>query len=125
MKVFHYNLLLNVLGLILMSAEEYLDEYVCNNVGPFEDKFSKESIKELLDDGNIKYSEDELDDLLQFVLDMQKQIDDDGRRNLKSDLEEQIEDVIENTYNIENLSNEDIIKVLIKVAYNYSDYSDY
>lgn len=101
-----------------MSAEEYLDEYVCNNVGPFEDKFSKENIKELLDDGNIEYDENELDNLLQFVLDIQEQIDDDGRRDLKSELYSTIDSTICD-YEFNNLNNEDIASILVQLANSY------
>ena len=99
-----------------MSAEEYLDNYICENIGPFEDKLSKEEIEEILNEENIEYDINELDDLLKFALSVQNEIDEQGKIEVKQDLYQELDDII---MSYESLDYLDVGTILVQLANSY------
>ena len=101
-----------------MSAEEIVDDFM-EGIGPFQEPITKDDIEDYLKDCNIEY--DDLDKLLSYVLECQKEIDLEGIRDLINDMSADLEYYIESYENSDRLTGDDIGKILVKLADSYFD----
>ena len=98
-----------------MSTEDYLDNYLCENLEPFSEKITKSDIIDILDDGNVEYFYEDLDDFLDLALNLQKEIDENAKDDLMQTFYYDLEDFLDNS-EYENLTDTDIAKVLIRLS---------
>lgn len=104
----------------MKTSDKLFDEYF-NGFENYEiwDNIDSDWIKEVLDGNNEEYNIDILYELLEQVLDYQKELQIEEKNNEIDDLYDTILDSI----NPEHLDNIDIAKVLIKLANRYlNDY---
>lgn len=98
-----------------MSAEDYLDNYLCENLEPFSEKITKSDIENILNDGDVEYFYEDLDDFLDLALNIQKEIDENAKDDLMQTFYYDLEDFLDNS-EYENLTDTDIAKILIKLS---------
>ena len=100
--------------------DKYFADSICDwNIW---DNWNKELIVNRLHDDDVEetdITDDEIDYLLNEALDYQKDRQYEDRQENKENLEYEITNAINNSYSIENLSYEDIGKVLFKIATDY------
>ena len=99
-----------------MSAEEIIDDYM-SNIGPFEEPITKDDIENYLKDCGIEY--DDLDELYSYAKECQEGIDFEGKRDLLDNLSTDLEYYIEDYENSDQLTGDDVGKILIKLADSY------
>ena len=98
-----------------MSAEDYLDNYLCENLEPFSEEITKSDIENILNDGDVEYFYEDLDDFLDLALNLQKEIDENAKDDLMQTFYYDLEDFLDNS-EYENLTDTDIAKVLIRLS---------
>lgn len=98
-----------------MSAEDYLDNYLCENLEPFSEKITKSDIISILDDGNVEYFYEDLDDFLDLALNIQKEIDEYAKDDLMRTFYYDLEDFLDKS-EYEELTDDDIARALIKLS---------
>ena len=84
--------------------------------------WNRELIIDRLHDDDVEetdFTDEEIDDLLDMALDYQREKRDEDRQENIINLEDDINSAINNSYSTENLSYDDIGKVLVKIAANY------
>lgn len=100
--------------------DKYFNDTICDwNI--WED-WNRESILDRLHDDDVEetdITDEEIDYLLNEALDYQKEKRDEDRQENMEYLEDEINSAINNSYSTENLSYDDIGKVLVKIAANY------
>ena len=100
--------------------DKYFADTICNwNIW---ENWNKELIVNRLHDDDVEednFTDEEIDYLLNEALDYQKDRQYEDRQENKENLEYEINNAINNSYSIENLSSDDIGKVLVKIAANY------
>ena len=100
------------------------DKYFADNIYDWDiwSNWNQELIVDRLHDDDIEETDitnEEIDYLLDMALSFQKEKRDEDRQENISDLEDEINNTINNSYSTENLSYDDIGKVLVKIAANY------
>ena len=100
--------------------DKYFSDTICDwNI--WED-WNRELILDRLHDDDVKETDitnEEIDYLLNEALDYQKEKRDEDRQENMEYLEDEINSVLNNSYNTENLSYDDIGKVLVRIATSY------
>ena len=100
--------------------DKYFSDTICDwNI--WED-WNRELILDRLHDDDVEetnFTDEEIDYLLNEALDYQKEKRDEDRQENMEYLEDDINSAINNSYSTENLSYDDIGKVLVKIAANY------
>lgn len=100
------------------------DKYFSDTIYDWDiwENWNRELILDRLHDDDVEednFTDDEIDYLLNEALDYQKDRQYEDRQENKENLEYEINNAINNSYSIENLSSDDIGKVLVKIAANY------
>ena len=100
------------------------DKYFSDTIYDWDiwENWNRELILDRLHDDDVEednFTDEEIDYLLNEALDYQKDRQYEDRQENKENLEYEINNAINNSYSIENLSSDDIGKVLVKIAANY------
>ena len=100
------------------------DKYFSDTIYDWDiwENWNRELITSRLQEEDVEednFTDDEIDYLLNEALDYQKDRRYEDRQENKENLEYEINNAINNSYSIENLSYEDIGKVLVRIAANY------
>lgn len=100
--------------------DKYFADDICNwNIW---ENWNKELIVDRLHDDDVEednFTDEEIDYFLNEALDYQKEKRDEDRQENMEYLEDEINSALNNSYSTENLSYDDIGKVLVKIAANY------
>lgn len=100
--------------------DKYFADTICNwNIW---ENWNKELIVDRLHDDDVEednFTDEEIDYFLDTALYFQKEKQDEDRQENIINLEDEINCAINNSYSTENLSYDDIGKVLVKIAANY------
>lgn len=100
--------------------DKYFADTICNwNIW---ENWDKELIVNRLHDDDVEednFTDEEIDYFLDTALYFQKEKQDEDRQENIINLEDEINCAINNSYSTENLSYDDIGKVLVKIAANY------
>lgn len=100
--------------------DKYFADTICNwNIW---ENWDKELIVNRLHDDDVEednFTDEEIDYFLDTALYFQKEKQDEDRQENIINLEDDINSAINNSYSTENLSYDDIGKVLVKIAANY------
>lgn len=100
--------------------DKYFADTICNwNIW---ETWNKELIVDRLHDDDVEednFTDEEIDYFLDTALYFQKEKQDEDRQENIINLEDEINNAINNSYSTENLSYDDIGKVLVKIAANY------
>lgn len=106
-----------------MNRKYYLwDEYFTNTIYDWDiwKDWNRELIVDRLHDvEEDDFTDEEIDYLLNEALDYQKEKRYEEKQENMLDLEDEISNIINNSYNTKNLSCDDIGKVLVKTAASY------
>ena len=100
--------------------DKYFADTICDQ--DIWENWNKELIVNRLHDDDVEednFTDEEIDYLLNEALDYQREKRDEDRQENMEYLEDEINSAINNSYSIENLSYDDIGKVLVKIAANY------
>ena len=100
--------------------DKYFNDTICD--WDIWEDWNRELILNRLHDDDVEETDitnEEIDYLLNESLDYQKEKRDEDRQENMEYLEDEINSAINNSYSIENLSYDDIGKVLVKIAANY------
>ena len=100
--------------------DKYFADTICN--WDIWENWDKELIVNRLHDDDVEednFTDEEIDYFLDTALYFQKEKRDEDRQENIIDLENEINNTINNSYSTDNLSYDDIGKVLIKIAANY------
>ena len=100
--------------------DKYFADAICN--WDIWEDWNREWITNRLHDEDVEetdFTDDEIDYLLDEALDYQRERRDEDRQENMEYLEGEITDAISNSYSTENLSYDDIGKVLVKIAAAY------
>lgn len=100
------------------------DKYFADSICDWDiwNDWNRELIIDRLHDDDVEetdFTDEEIDDLLDMALDYQREKRDEDRQENIINLEDDINSAINNSYSTENLSYDDIGKVLVKIAANY------
>ena len=100
------------------------DKYFADSICDWDiwNDWNRELIIDRLHDDDVEetdFTDEEIDDLLDMALDYQSEKRDEDRQENIINLEDDINSAINNSYSTENLSYDDIGKVLVKIAANY------
>lgn len=100
------------------------DKYFSDTIYDWDiwENWNRELITSRLQEEDVEetdITDDEIDYLLDEALDYQKDRRYEDRQENIENLEYEINNAINNSYSIENLSSDDIGKVLVKIAANY------
>ena len=100
------------------------DKYFSDTIYDWDiwENWNRELILDRLHDDDVEethITDEEIDYLLNEALDYQKEKRDEDRQENMEYLEDEINSAINNSYSTENLSYDDIGKVLVKIAANY------
>ena len=100
------------------------DKYFADDIYNWDiwSNWNQELIVDRLHDNDVEednFTDEEIDYLLNEALDYQKEKRDEDRQENMEYLEDEINSAINNSYSTENLSYDDIGKVLVKIAANY------
>lgn len=100
------------------------DKYFSDTIYDWDiwENWNRELILDRLHDNDVEednFTDDEIDYLLDEALDYQKDRRYEDRQENIENLEYEINNTINDSYSIENLSSDDIGKVLVKIAANY------
>ena len=100
------------------------DKYFSDTIYDWDiwENWNRELITSRLQEEDVEednFTDDEINYLLNEALDYQKEKRDEDRQENMEYLEDEINSAINNSYSIENLSYDDIGKVLVKIAVNY------
>lgn len=100
------------------------DKYFADSICDWDiwDNWNRELIIDRLHDDDVEetdFTDEEIDYLLDMALYYQKERKDEDRQENIINLEDDINSAINNSYSTENLSYDDIGKVLVKIAANY------
>ena len=100
------------------------DKYFSDTIYDWDiwENWNRELITSRLQEEDVEednFTDDEIDYLLNEALDYQKDRRYEDRQENIENLEYEINNAINNSYSIENLSCDDIGKVLVKIAANY------
>lgn len=100
------------------------DKYFADDICDWDiwNDWNRELIIDRLHDDDVEetdFTDEEIDDLLDMALDYQREKRDEDRQENIINLEDDINSAINNSYSTENLSYDDIGKVLVKIAANY------
>ena len=100
------------------------DKYFADDICDWDiwNDWNRELIIDRLHDDDVEetdFTDEEIDDLLDMALDYQREKRDEYRQENIINLEDDINSAINNSYSTENLSYDDIGKVLVKIAANY------
>ena len=100
------------------------DKYFAEDIYDWDiwNDWNRELIINRLHDDDVEetdFTDEEIDYLLDMALSFQKEKQDEDRQENIIDLEDDINSAINNSYSTENLSYDDIGKVLVKIAANY------
>lgn len=107
----------------MKTSEELYDEYFLDifaSSWDMWDEIDSECVRDLLDENNEKYSDDTIEDILNILLEDQKEYQEGVKESESRDLIDCIEDVIQ--CNVDHLENSDIGKILVKLANDYFEY---
>ena len=95
---------------------------ILSAIGIYGENWDKELIVDRLHDDDVEednFTDEEIDYFLDTALYFQKEKQDEDRQENIINLEDEINNTINNSYSTENLSYDDIGKVLVKIAANY------
>ena len=100
------------------------DKYFADNIYDWDiwSNWNQELIVDRLHDDDVEednFTDEEIDYFLDTALYFQKEKQDEDRQENIINLEDEINNAINNSYSTENLSYDDIGKVLVKIAANY------
>ena len=102
------------------KADEIFEEYFQDNIIPFETNLSYLNIKDILDENNIKYDIELILYLLDAIEDHKTQLEDEQVSDeLKEFIDEMHEVVYERSINYPHLDEDNIGKVLVRIANSY------
>ena len=103
---------------------ELWDKYFADNIYDWDiwSNWNQELIVDRLHDDDVEednFTDEEIDYLLDMALSFQKEKQDEDRQENIVNLEDEINSAINNSYSTENLSYDDIGKVLVRIAASY------
>lgn len=100
--------------------DKYFSDFICD--WDIWEDWNQELILDRLHDDDVEetdITDEEIDYLLNEALDYQKEKRDEDRQENMEYLEDEINSAINNSYSTENLSYDDIGKVLVRIAASY------
>ena len=100
---------------------EMWDEHFSDTVADWDlwEEWNEQWIKDVLDDEQIEYTEDDVKFLLDQALEYQEEMRTEAKQADIENLEGEINDTLERSYSCDHLSYDDIGKVLVKIAAGY------
>jgi len=102
-----------------MNAEDFIEEYIYQSMYPFDEDLTKEDIEAILENNDIK--DYDLDKVYEKAIECQKELNEEGKKNLITSLRQDIDYYIEDYENSNFLSNDEIGKILVNLANSYFD----